>query len=678
MFYKFQSSFTMIEKMFNYKQKKMAKRIKITPIEKRLEILREAGNFDEYRNSERKKKEPYNNQIDCAFEILTTFSNSRPRRNYVVVKGCTQSGKTGVFVSLISIIYKEKLYKDYLNINKIYYITGDNGLKVKDQTTDDINKGCAATVPEMACDGLQIEILKRSDMQKENKQKKDVVEIENAMIFIDESQCATGAFKNALPTWLTKHGLSLRNDSDLIRKNVYMISNSATPYDEAESDLAHTKQYVFYKPGNGYKGLWDFTYCPVDIKKDVFSKDIERTEKFLQLWFNHLRKIEEEKGKVKCIIARINKDYDSLYKRIIEQYFDPFEINSSNGTIDYEKMEDRISNYCLNGNGRTKFGRSRKKKKYLMIVVKGALRMGVRIDNDVKDLIGVIYDFTRSDETGIATTEQGILGRICGYRKRGTKKEPAGYKDTMVCIKKSHKDALLNFYTNLFKGNDEEYAAKTPLTRIRTAKVYEYDEKDHSKEYLKNLKKGSIEKTQWHPVGKRYDYEKRESDYYDKWAISPQEWFESKVGTDFFKGIDNFQMKMLNEPSRENNSAKYCKKFVLPFLIEQDEFYKHADLVESRRWYEEGQSGETFYSGFKKTKNIDLSRYKKRYEGEEGVNRIDEPIFKVMLDVKDISNIKICTVVGKITWGREIEKSVEIPFDKKKIIKETKDTRLAS
>ena len=49
-----------------------------------------------------------------------------------------------------------------------------------------------------------------------------------------------------------------------------------------------------------------------------------------------------------------------------------------------------------------------------------------------------------------------------------------------------------------------------------------------------------------------------------------------------------------------------------------------------------------------------------------------------MLDVKDISNIKICTVVGKITWGREIEKSVEIPFDKKKIIKETKDTRLAS
>lgn len=642
----------------------MAKAVKITPIEKVFDTIREKGDFSIFR----KTKEPYDNQIDCALDILCTFSNKRPRHNYVVVKGNTQSGKTGVFVSLINIIYGLKLSESYLNINKIFYITGDNSVQQKKQTTESL-EGCLANIEVMAANGLKVILLKRSDMSKKTWEKIaeenniSSTDINNSMFFIDESHYGSGQEKNVLIKWLGNGGLTLRNDSDLIKKNVYIISNSATPYPEIESDLADTKQYVFYKPGNGYKGLWDFKYD--FIEKDIFTCDNETVETYLKKWYKHLESIERERGKVKCVVARITFAKYRKYQDIIDKYFDVIQIDSSGGTIDYQKMECAIMSYCKDGFGRTKF--NSRKKKFLMVIVKGGLRMAVRINEDVKDLIGPIYDYTATKEN-VTATEQGVWGRLCGYRNKNGE-----YKDTIICVNRSHGEALLNFYCST-EEDSEGKKARTPFTRIKKIEKYEFDSKDHSKEYLKKFKdSSSFDKKDWHPVGKRYDYENTESDYCKQWSISPQEWFESKIGTDFFKGFDNFQLEDLLTPKMKNFDA-----FVKPFLIEQDKFYKDAQILGTRRWSEDGQSDESFCKNFKTTPPL-LNSYAYRIylEGKKGVDNIGRTAYRTLLDVRDLSNIKICTVVGEITWGKSTEKDVTIPIEKKKVIVKTMNTAMA-
>lgn len=641
------------------KQVKIAPRVSNELLVKGLEKFREDGEFSIFR----KTKEPFDNQIDCALDILCTFSNKRPRHNYVVVKGNTQAGKTGVFISLINIVYKMQLYASYLNINKIFYITGDNSVQIKRQTTGSILDGCLVELEEMSENGLEIIILKQSDMKPRKWEKFGITNIENAMIFIDESHYGSSKEKNILPTWLNMGGLSLRNDSDLIKKKVYIISNSATPYGEIESDLAQTKQYVTLKAGKGYKGLWDFNFDSVE--KEIFSRNMETINEYLSKWYRHLARNERDKKKTKCVVARIPSKKFLKNKTLIEKFFDVVEINSSGGTIDYKSMEYAIMSYCNCGFGRTKMEGSRKKK-FLMVIVKGGLRMGVRINEDAKNHIGVIYDFTAGDYNVVAT-EQGLLGRICGYRKG------SDYKDTIVCVKKSHEDALLGFYLSKEKYSEGQ-VARTPFTRTKKIEGYEFDRKDHSKEYLKKYKKDSaFDKKQWHPIARRFDFENMESDYCEKWSVSPQEWFESKVGTDFFKGFDNFQLEDLLTPK-----FKYFETFVEPFLIEQDKFYKDAQILGTRRYIKEGQSDEGFCKAFKTSPPLlNSTAYTTYLEGKRGVENVGRTAYRVMLDVRDLSNIKISTVIGEITWGKGVDKFVTTPMKKEKVIVETMITSMA-
>lgn len=650
----------------------MRKQVKISPkvnnelLLKGLLKYREDRDFSSFRMTG--LKEPFDNQIDCALDILCTFSNKRPRHNYVIVKGNTQAGKTGVFVSLINIIYNMKLYYSYLDINKIFYITGDNSVQIKKQTTGNIAEGCLESMEEMAENGLEIIILKQSDMKLSKWSKLGITSFENAMFFIDESHYGSRKEKNTLPTWLKMGGLSLRNDSDLIKKKVYIISNSATPYGEIESDLIQSKQYVTLKPGKGYKGLWDFNYD--SVYKNIFNCDDETINKYLSKWYRHLARIEKNGGKTKCILARIDDKKLNENIDLIENYFDVVKIDSSGGNINYPFMESTIVSYCKCGFNRRKVNR---KKKFLMVVVKGGLRMGVRIGEEAKNYIGIIYDFT-STKLNVVATEQGLWGRICGYRKG------KDYKDTLVCVNKAHEESLLSFYLqgNIYiEGKEypsEGKIARTPFTITKSMKEYEYDENDHSKEYVKKFKKGTkFDEKEWHPIAKRFDFESMESDYYENWSVSPQEWFESKVGTDFFKGFKKFQLEDLLTPD-----FKYFETFVKPFLIEQDEFYKDAQILGTRRYLNEGQKDVGFCKSFKTSPPLlNSSAYTTYLEGKIGISNIGRTAYRAMLDVRDLSKIRICTVIGEIAWGKSIEKTVTIPMKKDKLIAETMNTSMA-
>lgn len=656
----------------------MRKQVKITPrvsnelLAKGLMKLREEGEFSRFR----KAKEPFDNQIDCALDILCTFSNKRPRHNYVVVKGNTQSGKTGVFISLINIIYSMKLYASYLNINKIFYITGDNSVKIKDQTEGSIVDGCFQSIEQMAENGLKVYICKQSDMKNPSKwmgkqeEKSQYLKVElnpdgtinssNSLIFIDESHYGSSKEKNILPSWLRNGGLSLRNDSNLIKKHVYIISNSATPYTEIESDVMLTKQYVTLKPGKGYKGLWDFNYDFVE--KDIFGCDSDTVKNYLSKWYRHLSKIEKDKHKIKCAVVRIDNRKFERNKSLIGDYFDIKEINSSKGNIDYEAMETIIMSYCNKPYfGRTKINGTRKKK-FLMIVVKGALRMGVRIEELPKNHIGVIYDFT-SGPDNIAATEQGLWGRICGYRKR------SDYKDTLVCVNKRHGEALLNFY-----NNEGAEIAKTPfkfLNKVKTEWEYAEDKKgDFKEEYLKTYVKGQPYNG-WKPTPMRYDFANKVSDCTEDWNVSPQEWFESKVGTDFFKGIKKFKMSDLQIPNKP-----WFNTFLMPFLIEQDEYYKRGNAMslEQRRWRtndKKEQRDINYCESFGTSRLLTTSsEFENRFTGVTGTNNIGKNIFAVLFDVRDLKNIKVKTITGELTWGRK----KEVMVDGKGKISPTMDT----
>lgn len=578
--------------------------------------------------------EPFDNQIDCAIESLLSFEEDRPKRNYLIIKGCTQAGKTGVFIAMINLIYKFNLMES-LHINTIYYITGDNSRQIKKQTTGNVIEGCIDTIENMEAKGLKVVLLKQSDMNKWIK-KNPPQELNNAFIFIDESHYGSKKEENILISWLRNQGLSLRNDSDLVDKNVYIASNSATPYGEVESDLNYTKRQILLRTGDGYRGLWDFKHY-YRLDKQVFSD--EKTVEFtIRQWYLFLKDYEKKKNKTKCVIARITLKMYNKYRDIINEYFDVKEINSSCGNIDYESMEDKIMSYCSCG-----FNRS--KNKYLMIVVQGGLRMGVRINEEAKNYIGVVYDFIADDEN-VSATEQGILGRICGYRKG---KE---FSSTCIYARRSHIDALLGFYNEEYVTIEDEESnehkkfpsigtiARTPYSYY-TNLGYEFSMLDHSAEYGKS---------DWTPVAKRFDYENCESDYNDEWSISPQEYYESKIGTSFFKGIDNFQLEDLRTPH-----MKYFETFVEPFLKEQDIFYCKSQVLGTRRYVSEKQGDVSFCKNFKTTPPLlNSSAYKIYLEGKKGLNNIGKTAYRVLLDVRDLNNISIATVTGRIMWGRKI------------------------
>lgn len=265
----------------------------------------------------------YTNQMICAINGIKMFDSNLPRPNHLVINGKTQAGKTGVLTSMIMLIGEMKI-EDAMSINAIYYITGDNGCRLIRQTKERIQQCFAQNNI-----GCSFYCLKNSDLKK---QIGNNTELNHAIIFIDESHYGVSNEKNVLIRWLESHGLNMHNDKELVDKSIYIVSNSATPYGEINSDCGKFKSYVSLETDDwngtkGYVGFKEFNEknCFVPKEKNSFiSKNNQNDTEIRNICMeleSRLKEIEHQTGKRKCGVIRMGKRTYERHKNILDEYF---------------------------------------------------------------------------------------------------------------------------------------------------------------------------------------------------------------------------------------------------------------------------------------------------------------------------------------------------------------------
>ena len=378
-------------------------------------------NYINYLDLENKLHE---NQYDAAKEIVGNFLF---QKRYGFLKAKTQSGKTGVFCALVNILKFYKKINNTLNINTVFFITGDNQ-DIKDQAEKDYNESCIQK-------GLQVKFLKNNDL------KKNFFSLKNCLIVIDESHFGTSKMKNILPTFLKKGGLNyMKNDECMEENNAYILSVSATPWKELANDKFGTKFIVELATTNEYKGFEEF-----DNNNQIctlYDKSILKDELICSIFFkievlDYLKELDKKtKRKHFAIIRNLGKGVLDITNDIVgDDYHIITIVGKDNQKVPYHDMYEAIDDICID---REKF-----KNKYLLIVIKGSFKMGKRFKLKYKDYCGVCVDYSDNDKN-VETTEQGLLGRFSGYITR--RKIKNAWKNTRFYISKTHYDMIKSYY----------------------------------------------------------------------------------------------------------------------------------------------------------------------------------------------------------------------------------------
>lgn len=483
--------------------------------------------------------------------MLAYFDKDISNNNYVVVEGKTQAGKTGVLFALVNIINKCKLQGALDDLQKVYYLTGDNS---KDLLVQQKERWADAKVCYNDND-IDIEFLKLSDLR--NYQAK-VNTIANSIIFIDESHYATKKEVHLLQQFLKFYSVDYMRGRNLEGHKIRIISNTATPYAELASDLLNQKGRIELIPGDGYIGIKDFDSTNVrPLEKSIFDKRIVNTKlpEVLDETYDHLQSIYEEKGLVTCAIFRVNGKGNSqtLEKYVEDNFKDKFKIEkfdiSKGGCLRYDSLYFKITNYPDNQN----------EGKYQLILIKNAFRMGISIPNKVKDCISVLYDFASNDENP-TVTEQGLLGRMTGYWKEGD----THWRDVRFYINEAHWKSLKERADKETKESSSgsikmrisiKGIIKLPIDvdNITDDMVSEGEYKEISKvkpdEAEKLLQAGKVYRFDTGNYAEEIDNIKKE-EYH---VFKATDFFKEKVGTEYF-GSKSFQLsdlKIKDRPLKE-------------------------------------------------------------------------------------------------------------------------------
>lgn len=366
----------------------------------------------------------YDNSINTAKEIVSELASHVLRTNHCFLLAKMQSGKTSVCNSVVNVITQSSLDKD-MCVKKFLFITGMNDcglhnqthIRIKEQvigaSVDNIyyGKRCKRNMSEN-----QFYVLKNSDL-------KDFDEpIDNSVIFIDESHYGSNE-RNHLTKFLVRHGIDWKNTNDLIKRNIYIVSISATPFDEIVSDTLQCKRIIELKTDNAYVGVSE--YLKKELVFDADKNDIEDGKIFDYIADAHNRMIENHESGIVFIRTRNFQIFkDAQY--IIEN-FDIFEMYSGSSRIEYQKLNELMDELTHKNNVNNKaylYANNRNiqgsispiETKPLLVLIKGAFRAGITIDAKYKDLIYMVYDYSLKADT----TAQALLGRMCGYRNQET------------------------------------------------------------------------------------------------------------------------------------------------------------------------------------------------------------------------------------------------------------------
>lgn len=343
----------------------------------------------------------YDAQINTARKLVLNLGSNVLRSNHVMLLAPMQSGKTATCLSVVNIINKSLLFKS-MAIKKYMFISGMNDCGLKAQTFERVKRQVIGCTDDMLSDGKKnVEkakyfVLKNSDlMQFEHT-------LDNSLIFIDESHYGSNE-KNVLTKFLNKHGIDWKNTNELIKRNIYICSISATPFDELVSDGVDAKKLVELDTDNEYVGVTD--YLEKDVIFDAEKDDIEEDGRIFELITDAKWRMDDDK-KSGIVIIRTRK-FDIIKNNpYVERNFDVFEMHASGSKIQYDKLDELMEKiYEANKSGKNNT-------RPLIVLIKGAFRAGITIPAKYKDIIYMVYDYSEKADT----TAQALLGRMCGYR----------------------------------------------------------------------------------------------------------------------------------------------------------------------------------------------------------------------------------------------------------------------
>ena len=391
-----------------------------------------------FRKSDDKNNKGYifDSQINTARKIVLQLGSNVTRRNHVCVVASMQAGKTGTCNSVINIINTSKLYKS-MAIKKYMFITGMNDCGLKEQTYVRLKEQVIGASDDNIYIGKRSKknlsenkyfVLKNSDLLSYEGN------IDNTLIFIDESHYGSNE-KNILTKFLVKHGIDWKDTNELIKRNIYIVSISATPFDELVSDTVNCKKTIELNTDDNYVGVTE--YLKNDLIFDTEKYDITEDGRIFDLIMDaHHRMLDNDEDG--AIIIRTRNTETIIENQYVQTHFDVFEMTSSGTKIEYAKFnhmlnvmyENNIS-YKRRKEALAKFGVEIESPttKPLIVIIKGAFRAGITIDSRFKDMIYMVYDSSVKADT----TAQALLGRMCGYRSSKDK-----ITNTYFYINKNH------------------------------------------------------------------------------------------------------------------------------------------------------------------------------------------------------------------------------------------------
>lgn len=439
----------------------------------------------------------HDTQINAARKIVLQLGSNVLRTNHVMLIAKMQSGKTGVCNSVVNIINKSRLYRN-MAIKKYMFITGMNDCGLKDQTYNRLKD----QVMDANVDNIYTSrrskrnlshnryfVLKNSDLMSYDGN------LDNSLIFIDESHYGSNE-KNILTQFLVKHDIDWKDTNSLIKRNIYIVSVSATPFDELVSDTENCKKIIELETSEEYVGVSEFLNNGLveNADKDDISKNGLIFDYIKEA---HSRMIDnEENGSI--IIRTRNFDVikDNGY---VKDNFNVFEMYSNGTNIEYEKLNSMMHDMVESNNNRKIYNTLGVKddSKPLMILIKGAFRAGITISEEYKNIIYMIYDYSIKSDT----TAQALLGRMCGYRSSTSKVSNTKFyinkkyatmyslwennfvdKDLIPCDTKK-----MEWISNGYKGDDVEIGSKScgnfsiKLTDEEIIDLYERGKKKKSR-----------------------------------------------------------------------------------------------------------------------------------------------------------------------------------------------------
>ena len=427
-------------------------------------INEKVSKIHEHLKKNKIKSDLHSEQETAAFDIIQYFLEGK---RYVFLNAYVQSGKTGVFNCLVNYLSFYEEYKMKMGIEHIYYIIGDNQTEIKRQTINSYFKNCFNMNFFFGGEdyvGNTISFLKNSDMKNIINGKKKIPSTCNNLFVIDESHYATKKKTNIVNKFLKTLGINyMKNDASMHENNSYILSVSATPWKELANDIYRTKPVVKLLVNEElYKGFKDFDENNqiITLHDKTILKDRGECHRFFsEEVYNHLVELKRETNrKHYCIVRSVGNGNVEIDRDCTgNKYHIIYVVQKGNQPINYEEMYNKIESICIN--------ETEEKNKFLLIVIKGAFRMGNVIEPKSKDYCGVCFDYSDSKDN-VETTEQSLLGRYSGYTSKRLKD---AWKNTKFYISKKHYEMIKSRY------EDEDSYYATPYSKTIQTEAYGED-----------------------------------------------------------------------------------------------------------------------------------------------------------------------------------------------------------